>query len=65
MIASFIPILAVDVFGSVATVIIALLSLYKARILRNMDSDNAVFLYLLWISTGFTILLYQGLSGIF
>ncbi|RLC02596.1 MAG: PAS domain-containing sensor histidine kinase [Deltaproteobacteria bacterium] len=55
MIASFIPILAVDVLGSVAMVIIALLSLYKARILRELDPDNAVFLYLLWISTGLTI----------
>ena len=55
MTTSFIPILAVDVLGSVAMVVIALLSLYKARILREMDTDNAVFLYLLWISMGFTI----------
>ncbi|MBU8850300.1 MAG: PAS domain S-box protein [Desulfobacterales bacterium] len=55
MTASYIPILAVDVLGSVAMVVIALVCLYKARILRNMDLDNAVFLYLLWISTGFTI----------
>ena len=55
MIVSFIPILAVDVIGSVAMVVIALLSLYKARMLREMDTDNAVFLYLLWISMGFSI----------
>jgi len=55
MITSFIPILAVDVLGSVAMVVIALLCLYKARLLREMDPANAVFLYLLWISTGFTI----------
>lgn len=55
MIISFIPILVVDVLGSVAMVVIALLCLYKARILRSMDPDNAVFLYLLWISTGFMI----------
>ena len=55
MITSFIPILAVDILGSVAMVIIALLALYKARILRELDPDNAVFLYLLWISTGLTI----------
>ncbi|NOX32835.1 MAG: PAS domain S-box protein [Deltaproteobacteria bacterium] len=55
MTASFIPILAVDAFGSVSMVVIALLTLYKARILRDMDPDNAVFLYLLWISVGFTI----------
>lgn len=55
MIVSFIPILAVDVLGSVAMVVIALLCLYKAKILREIDQDNAVFLYLLWISMGFTI----------
>ena len=55
MTASFIPILAVDVLGSMAMVIIALLSLYKAKILRGLDPDNAVYLYLLWISSGFTI----------
>ncbi len=55
MILSFIPILAVDVLGSIALVVLALFSLYKAKILRNMDPDNAVFLYLLWISAGFTI----------
>jgi PAS domain S-box-containing protein len=55
MIVSFIPILAVDVLGSLALVVIALLALYKAKLLRGMDQDNAVFLYLLWISMGFTI----------
>ncbi|MCF6245752.1 MAG: ATP-binding protein [Desulfobacula sp.] len=55
MIASFIPILAIDVIGSVFMVVIAFLCLYKARLLREMDPDNAVFLYLLWISTGFTV----------
>ena len=55
MIVSFFPVLAVDVLGSIALVVIALFSLYKAKILREIDPDNAVFLYLLWISTGFTI----------
>ncbi len=55
MIASFLPILVVDVAGSVAMVVIALLCLYKAKILREMDPDNAVFLYLVWITTGFTV----------
>ncbi|WP_300455390.1 ATP-binding protein [Desulfobacula sp.] len=55
MIVSFIPILAVDVLGSVAMVVMALFCLYKARILREIDPDNAVFLYLLWISTGFVV----------
>lgn len=55
MITSFLPILAVDVLGSVAMVVIALFSLYKAKLLREIDPDNAVFLYLLWISMGFTV----------
>jgi PAS domain S-box-containing protein len=52
---SAIPILAVDVLGSVLMVVIAVLALYKARQLRERDIDNAVFLYLLWICTGFAI----------
>ncbi|MFO7884630.1 MAG: ATP-binding protein [Desulfobacteraceae bacterium] len=52
---SLLPILIADTAGSVAMVVIALMSLYKARRLREMDRDNAVFLYLLWISTGFTL----------
>ena len=55
MVFSFIPILTVDITGSIAMVVLAVLSLYKAKILRDIDHDNAVFLYLLWISTGFTI----------
>jgi PAS domain S-box-containing protein len=35
--------------------VFALLALYKARLLRELDTDNAVFLYLLWISTGFAV----------
>ncbi len=55
MIFSSLPILIVDMLGSVAMVIIAVLALNKARQLRELDHDNAIFLYLLWISTGFTI----------
>ncbi|MCG8686205.1 MAG: ATP-binding protein [Desulfobacterales bacterium] len=55
MIFSSLPILIVDMAGSVAMVIIAMLALNKARQLRELDHDNAIFLYLLWISTGFTI----------
>ncbi|HKK91425.1 MAG TPA: ATP-binding protein [Desulfobacteraceae bacterium] len=55
MIVSFLPVLAVDVLGSVAMVVFALMALYKARRLREMDGDNAVFLYLLWISMGFIL----------
>ncbi|MEH0019553.1 MAG: ATP-binding protein [Desulfobacter sp.] len=55
MIFSSLPILIVDMVGSVAMVIIAVLALNKARQLRELDHDNAIFLYLLWISTGFAI----------
>jgi PAS domain S-box-containing protein len=55
MTVSFLPILAVDVTGSVAMVVIAVFCLYKAKLLREMDRDNVVFLYMLWISTGFTL----------
>jgi PAS domain S-box-containing protein len=52
---SFLPILLTDVLGSFAMMILALLCLYKAKILRELDTDNAVFLYLMWISTGFAV----------
>ncbi len=55
MITSFVPILSVDVLGSVAMVILSILALYKAWILRSTQPDNEVFLYLLWISTGFCV----------
>ncbi len=51
---SYIPILSVDVIGSVCMVIFAFLSLGKAKSLRDLDPDNAVFLYLLWICMGLT-----------
>ena len=43
MIASSIPILTVDILGAIAMVIVALLCLYKAKVLRGLDPDNAVF----------------------
>ncbi len=49
------PILLVDVLGSVAMVVLGILSIFKAKSLRDQDPDNAVFLYLLWICAGFTI----------
>ncbi|MCP3924166.1 MAG: PAS domain S-box protein [Desulfobacterales bacterium] len=52
---SSIPILSVDILGSVAMVIIAIFALHKSKRLRDLDPDNAVFLYLLWICTGITI----------
>ncbi len=55
MIVSSIPILFVDIVGSALMVIFAAMSLYTAKKLRDHDQDNAVFLYLLWICTGFTI----------
>lgn len=55
MTVSFLPILAVDVLGSVCMAVIAITAFFTARLLRDKDRDNAVFLYLLWISAGFTI----------
>ncbi len=55
MIFSSLPIRMVDMIGSVAMVVIAVLALGKARQLRELDHGNTIFLYLLWISTGFAI----------
>ncbi len=55
MIISYIPILIVDILGSILMMILAVISLHTAKRLRDQDPDNTVFLYLLWICTGFTI----------
>ena len=55
MIISYIPVLIVDILGSALMVILSVVSLHTAKKLRNQDPDNTVFLYLLWICTGFTI----------
>ncbi|WP_320041800.1 ATP-binding protein [uncultured Desulfobacter sp.] len=55
MIAPYLPMVVIDIIGSFAMVVLSLLCCYKARILRETDQDNALFLYLVWISTGFMI----------
>lgn len=55
MIFSHMPILIVDVLGSFAMIIISMLSLHKARILREKYPTNTVYLYLMWICSGFTL----------
>lgn len=55
MIAPYLPMVVIDITGSFAMVVLSLLCCYKARILRETDQDNALFLYLVWISTGFMI----------
>jgi len=51
----FIPILTIDVFGSLLVVVFSVLSLNKARMLRKKDPYNFVYLYLSWICNGFVI----------
>ena len=55
MIFPYMPVLAVDVLGSFAMIIIAAMSLHKAHLLREKVPDNMVYLYLMWICSGFTI----------
>lgn len=55
MIFPYTPILAVDVLGSFAMIIISTISLHKAKMLREKHPANMVYLYLMWISSGFTI----------
>ncbi len=55
MIAPNLPIVVIDVAGSFAMVVLALLCCRRAGILRETDPDNALFLYLVWISIGFMI----------
>ncbi|MFK5954121.1 MAG: ATP-binding protein [Desulfobacterium sp.] len=55
MIFSYMPILAIDVLGSLGMICIAALALLKAHKLRIKDPDNTIFLYLVWICSGLTI----------
>ncbi|NDY71275.1 PAS domain-containing sensor histidine kinase [Desulfobacter hydrogenophilus] len=55
MITPYLPMVVIDIIGSFAMVVLSLLCCYKAKILRETDQDNALFLYLVWISTGFMI----------
>ena len=55
MTGSYIPILAIDVLGSLGMIIFAALSLGKARTLRAQAPDNTIFLYLVWICSGLTL----------
>jgi len=55
MIFPYMPILAIDVLGSLGMICIAALSLLKARKLRVKEPDNAIFLYLVWICSGLTL----------
>ena len=55
MIVPYVPMVVIDIIGSFAMVVLSLLCCYKARILRETDQDNVLFLYLVWISTGFMI----------
>lgn len=43
------PIWIVDIVGSVATIVLALLSLRLARRLRDKDVDNVVWTYMVWV----------------
>ncbi len=51
----FLPILIVDIFGSLLVMVISLFSLRKARMLRWRDPNNVVYLYLLWICIGLVL----------
>ncbi|SMC37482.1 PAS domain S-box-containing protein [Desulfocicer vacuolatum DSM 3385] len=55
MIFPYMPILAIDVLGSLGMICIAGVSLSKARKLRAKEPDNAICLYLVWICSGLTI----------
>ncbi|MBF0303413.1 MAG: PAS domain-containing sensor histidine kinase [Desulfamplus sp.] len=55
MILPYFPILAVDILGSLGMILFAMLALNNAIKLKKRDTDNVMYLYLLWICWGFTI----------
>ena len=52
---SYLPILSIDVLGSLGMILFAGLSLVKAHKLWAQEPDNAIFLYLMWICSGLTL----------
>jgi len=52
MTASFLPILIVDVVGSILMIVFSFLCLRLARELRKKDEDNVIWMYLLWVCYG-------------
>lgn len=63
MIMPYLPILTVDILGSIGMICFAVLSLDNAKKLKSRDSDNVMFLYLLWICWGFTIFAFSRALG--
>lgn len=63
MIISAIPILTIDVFGSLLVMVISLFALHKAKMLRKQDPLNFVYLYLVWICVGFVVFAVSRSSG--
>lgn len=55
MTVSYLPMLTVDVAGSVTMIIFAFMSLNRATGLKEKHPENILFLYLVWICAGFTI----------
>lgn len=52
MTVSFIPILFVDLIGSVAMIVLSCLSVVMARRLKQTEPDTLIWTYLLWVSIG-------------
>ena len=55
MTVSYLPILLVDVAGSVTMIIFGFMSLNRATGLKEKHPENILFLYLVWICAAFTI----------
>ncbi|MBF0376488.1 MAG: PAS domain-containing sensor histidine kinase [Desulfamplus sp.] len=63
MILPYFPILVVDIVGSLCMILFAMLALNNAIRLKKRDSDNVMFLYLLWICWGFTVFAFSRALG--
>ena len=55
MIFSYLPILVVDVLGSLCMIFLSVISLNRAKQLRRIAPDNTIFLYLVWICSGLAV----------
>lgn len=55
MIVSVIPILLVDLIGSVLMIILSVKCLQHVRELRSLDADNLIWTYLVWLCYGLAV----------
>jgi signal transduction histidine kinase len=63
MILSYLPIFLVDVFGSIALIVLGGLCLKEALAIRKHDRGNAIWIYLVWVCYGLVVFALSRSTG--